>query len=311
MSWIATGVSVVGGVMGMMGGSKAPERAAKDAAARAAIAQDQARRQSLQVLDPYMDTGRNASRMLAEEMGIADPTGYAPRPELQDFVDQVRNEHFNKYGKDYNRNSEMAGEAMKAKQRFDVAMKAWEAGAEKYKAENPGSEGSGNLLKNFTNEDFVKEPGYEFRLGEGEKAANRAASAGGRYDSGATLKALVNWNQDFASNEFGNAFNRDAANKARKFSFLSNSAGQGLQAAGVGVGANTNAANVNSQVQQNLGSNLASMYQQNDENQSNSLQSALTNGLYGYLRNKSVITPTVPSSGGNVSTGINLAGWGK
>lgn len=57
-------------------------------------------------------------------------------------------------------------------------------------------------------EALIKSPGYQFRLGEGEKGINRAAAAGGSRYSGATLKALQRYGQDFASNEFGNHVNR-------------------------------------------------------------------------------------------------------
>lgn len=52
------------------------------------------------------------------------------------------------------------------------------------------------------------DPGYAFRLGEGNKAIDRAAAARGMYDSGPTLKALTRYGQDFASGEFTNAYNR-------------------------------------------------------------------------------------------------------
>lgn len=46
--------------------------------------------------------------------------------------------------------------------------------------------------------------GYQFRLGEGTKAINTNAYATGMGDSGATLKALTRYGQDYGSNEFGN-----------------------------------------------------------------------------------------------------------
>jgi hypothetical protein len=310
VTWGAVGgaaVSVVGGAL-MGGGSKAAERAAKDSAARAQFAQEQARRQSLELLDPYTDLGRNSSRKLSELLGVADPEGYAKRPELQDFEDQLRNEHFQKYGKDYQRNSNVAGQTVQAKQMYNEALKKWEAGKAEYEAANPNSGGSGNLLKAFTNEDFVKDPGYEFRQQEGNKALERSAAARGGLYSGAALKALDRYNQDYASNEFTNAFNRDAANKARTFSFLSGSAGQGLQAAGAGVNAGQNAANQNSQIQQNLGNNLSNMYQANADNQSNLFQSAIANGIYAYEKNKPV-TGKQDGGYGNTTNATGQQSW--
>lgn len=54
------------------------------------------------------------------------------------------------------------------------------------------------------------DPGYNFRLGEGMKALERQSAARGGLISGGALKAASRYGQDFASNEFGNAYNRMA-----------------------------------------------------------------------------------------------------
>lgn len=70
------------------------------------------------------------------------------------------------------------------------------------------------------------DPGYEFRLREGNKAIERAAIASGGFGSGANLKELTRYGQDYASQEFNNVLNR--------LSILSN----------MGSAANVNYANV-------------------------------------------------------------------
>lgn len=52
------------------------------------------------------------------------------------------------------------------------------------------------------------DPGYNFRLQQGQKALDRQAAAGGRLYSGRQLQATQRYGQDYASNEFGNAYNR-------------------------------------------------------------------------------------------------------
>lgn len=297
---VSGGLSIAGGLMG--GSSKAAARAAKDAAAKAAYEQDQARRQAIAMLEPYTDLGRGASDKLSQMLGVADPEGYDPRPTRQQFEDAIRNEHFNRFGRDYNRNSNMAVINQRIEQEYRDAMQKWEAGKKEYLAKNPNAGGDGYLLKSFSNEDFVQDPGYEFRQSEGEKGINRSLAARGSYNSGAALKALDRYNQDYASNEFSNAYNRDAANKARTFSFLSGASGQGLQAVGAGVGSGQNAANQNTQIQSNLGNNLANMYMQNADNQSNLFQSAIGNALYAYEKNKPVTGSTSSNPGGYTTT---------
>lgn len=56
--------------------------------------------------------------------------------------------------------------------------------------------------------EFQADPGYQFRLNEGNKALDRSAAGRGMLLSGAQLKSLGRYNQGMASQEFGNWFNR-------------------------------------------------------------------------------------------------------
>lgn len=104
--------------------------------------------------------------------------------------------------------------------------------AETQRAQSPGgSMGFGSLLRNFTAEDFQKEPGYEFRLAEGMKGITNSAAARGGLLSGAALKAAGRYNQDFASNEYGNAYNRWNNDKTQQYNRLASLAGVGQTAA--------------------------------------------------------------------------------
>lgn len=55
---------------------------------------------------------------------------------------------------------------------------------------------------------LTMDPGYAFRLGEGQKALERSAAARGGLLSGATGKALTRYGQEAGSQEFANAYNR-------------------------------------------------------------------------------------------------------
>lgn len=76
-------------------------------------------------------------------------------------------------------------------------------------------------------QDFQADPGYQFRQAEGEKAINRAAAARGGFNSGATLKALDRYNQDYAAGEYNNAYNRFTQQQGNVYNRLSNVAGLG------------------------------------------------------------------------------------
>jgi len=61
---------------------------------------------------------------------------------------------------------------------------------------------------NFGAGDFTADPGYGFRLSEGQKALDRQAAARGGLISGRALKEAARYGQEMGSQEFGNAFNR-------------------------------------------------------------------------------------------------------
>jgi hypothetical protein len=124
-----------------------------------------------------------------------------------------------------------------------------------------------NLLNNYQGD-----PGYQFRLDQGNNQINAAAAARGLGNSGATMKALTKYGQDFASNEYNNAYNRTY--------------GRLSQIAGFGQGAltNTNAAAQNygnnvAQTQQGLGNAQASNYLAQGNKQAGLLNTGLMAGI--------------------------------
>jgi hypothetical protein len=98
-------------------------------------------------------------------------------------------------------------------------------------AGSPGQEGYGALMKDFGEEDFRADPGYQFRLSEGMKALERQAAARGGLVSGSALKATQRYGQDVASQEYSNAFNRYMANRASKLGALGGLTSMGSGAA--------------------------------------------------------------------------------
>jgi hypothetical protein len=93
-----------------------------------------------------------------------------------------------------------------------------------------------DFQRDFTAADFQQDPGYAFRMSEGQRALERSAAARGGLQSGGTLKALAQYGQNFASNEYQNAYNRFNADRDRRFGRLGTIAGMG-QASANQVGA--------------------------------------------------------------------------
>ena len=79
--------------------------------------------------------------------------------------------------------------------------------------QQPFQEAGVNALNRMQSGDVMgmMDPSYKFRLGEGMKALERSAAARGGLISGGALKAAQRYGQEFASNEFGNAYNRLAS----------------------------------------------------------------------------------------------------
>lgn len=152
-------------------------------------------------------------------------------------------------------------------------------------------------------DNWQQDPGYEFRMSQGMKAINAAAGARGGVNGGATLKALTRYGQDYASQEYGNAYNR-------QFNRLS-------QLAGFGQGAN--AANANA------GANYANAYSNNvmgaanasaaaNMAQSNAINNLIGTGINTYgqyqiaqqFANKPNVNTTY--SMGNMAQGMPVSG---
>ena len=72
---------------------------------------------------------------------------------------------------------------------------------------------------------FQADPGYAFRLSEGQKALDRSAAARGGLISGGALKAATRFGQDMGSQEYTNAFNRYQTERNARLNPLQSLAG--------------------------------------------------------------------------------------
>lgn len=87
-------------------------------------------------------------------------------------------------------------------------------------SQNRGAEGFGKYGRDFSMSDFTADPGYAFRLAEGQKTLDRQAAARGGLISGGALKAATRYGQDMGSQEYQNAFNRYQTNRANQLNPL-------------------------------------------------------------------------------------------
>ena len=112
----------------------------------------------------------------------------------------------------------------------------------------------------FGMDQFQQDPGYQFRLNEGLKALDRQAAARGGLISGNAMKAASRYGQDYASNEYTNAFNRYQTERNAQLNPLQSLAGVGQSATNYLGNAAQNMGQAQAQGAQAIGSARASGY---------------------------------------------------
>ena len=153
----------------------------------------------------------------------------------------------------------------------------------------------GMLTRQFGEQDLQMDPGYGFRLREGEKALERMQAARGNLLSGGAIKAGQRFGQDLASQEYMNAFNRAQAQLGNRLGALGSLYGAGQtatqQVAGQAGQMGVNVGNLMTQGGQARATGYLG--------QANALNQALQQGagLYGMYRS-GYFNPPVPPVGG-------------
>ena len=169
-----------------------------------------------------------------------------------------------------------------------------------------GAEGAdfGRYTRDFGTQDFQQDPGYAFRLAEGQKALDRQAAARGGLISGGALKAAQRYGQEMGSQEFTNAFNRYQTNRANQL--------QPLQSL---MGAGQTATNTMGTAAANYGSNAGNLMTSGGAARASGYvggANALTSGLgqyMNYTQSQNLLNRLLPQStaGGGSPSNAQLA----
>lgn len=155
----------------------------------------------------------------------------------------------------------------------------------------------------FTAQDFntYQDPGYAFRLAEGNRALNQAAAARGGLISGNALKAAERYGQQMGSQEFQNAYNRaltgyNANQQARTNAYN--------QLAGISGTGQTSAQQIGAAAQ-SAGANLGNIAMQNASNQGNAALSMGNIRASQYGTAGSALNTLANVNWGKVGTSLN------
>lgn len=124
-----------------------------------------------------------------------------------------------------------------------------------------GASGYGDLTRKFTMADRDADPvyqsGLQFGLDEGTKGINARATAMGNYDSGATLKALTRFGNDYGSTKAEGAYNRFNTDNTNIYNRLAGVSGAGQTATNTVTSAGANTANNVSNLETGAGNSRA------------------------------------------------------
>lgn len=156
------------------------------------------------------------------------------------------------------------------------------------------------------------DPGYQFRLTQGQQALENSAAAKGGLLSGNTGEALQQYGQNYASNEYQNVYNRAMnnynTNVIGPYNRLAGLAGIGQQAQATGAAQGQQAASNLGSIDINLGQQLGN----NDQNAAAATASGYTgaaNSLNGGVNNieQSILLSSLLGNQGQQGLGGTVA----
>jgi hypothetical protein len=185
--------SVAGGVIG----SKGAKSAAKSAAASEQAGIDfqrESRDLALGYNKPYRDAGYNALSALMDMAGLSRPPPSTTQPNATESAGSG----------EFRLESIPGGKG---------AMRRVPVGSGARKTTQPvGPGGDAPDMGGFAKYDWQKNnPGYAFRLEEGQRATENLLRSAGMLNSGKGLRAITRYGQDYASNEYDKAWGRLSA----------------------------------------------------------------------------------------------------
>ena len=174
-----------------------------------------------------------------------------------------------------------------------------------------GQIGYGSLLQGF-NQPFVpptaatqqNDPGYQFRLQQGEQALQNSAAAQGGLLSGNTGQALEQYAQNYASNEYSNVYNRALTEYQQRYNIFQGNQANTFNRLAALAGAGQTATTQLGQLGQQGAANVANINLGTGGQVGNALQNAGAATASGYAGLANSITGGI----GNISQYALLSG---
>lgn len=326
MSWIGGAISAAGSLLGGLNASDASTQAAQIQAqsGQAAIdAQMQMYNQNRADLAPYRQVGQQALYTLADYLGLpgyanggtggtgATSTAGTPAPTQDQFMTTGGDQLTPGLTADGSPTGTFGPVSTPDVAAYQTALANWRAGQNA----TPGTgtvtatdANTGSLLAPFTFNPAT-DPGYNAGLNAGFTGITNASTATGGTSgtgnlSGATLKELLAFGQQYAGTQQQIDFSQNQAQKAQTYGMLSGTAGMGQGATNTTVSAGTNTAGNVANTLTGIGNAQAA----GTVGSANALSSGLTGAANSYNQNlllSSILKNQNPGVSA-VNTGVSL-----
>lgn len=256
-------------------GSKMKSDASKSAANTqsssdaAAIAEQRRQFDSIKQLEaPFVGAGTNSVNQLQWLLGLGNPgtsqagPGGAGAPANQTPAGEISSAGFYALHPELAVLSNPADKAKRSQMLTEwqnqqaAANQATSTAAASTAGPYPGGD-FGSLSKPFSAEDFKVDPGYEFALEQGQRALQRTQAANGQLQSGAAAKAMTDYSEGVANQQYGAAYDRYNTNQSNLYNRLMGLTNVGQSAASMQANAGQTMANNVSDLTTNSGNSQA------------------------------------------------------
>lgn len=312
----AAAAAAIGGALLSSDASSDASNAQGAMSDRAIQAQKEQFNQTQAANEPFQRTGTAANQTLSQMLGLNKAPASGPKAILRgNLAFDEKGEYLGRFG----HGDKGGGTLEEIAPTWGVGSVVDESGNAVWN--NPGAapqaSGPANdpsqspLLRKFTVGDFMADPvnqlGMQYGLDQGSKAIDRGAGAAGLRNSGATLKALTRFGQDYAGSKAGDSYNRFVADQGNIYNRLAGISGTGqtavAQTGQLGANAATNVGNIMSAQGNARGAAAIS--------QGNSYSGA-ANNIGNYYTQQNMLDKILAnkSSSGGVSTSPSYSGYG-
>lgn len=265
MTWVAAAVVAGSAVVGGYMSSQAQKSAAQTQANATQSAQNQllqTGQKAAQVYQPYVGSGKTALSYLNYGMGqptqfgqtsraAVVPEGYSLTAPQQPVTVDENGVQVAGMGGMYSQDMPPEGQQWAYNQQTGERIAIPKTETVGVDGAAPGFD-QGYFTRQFNARDLYNnlDPGYQFRLRQGQLANQQATNATGGMVSGNALRSLQDYTQNFASGEYANASNRFNTQRTNIYNQLSDIAKIGLTGsqgqANAELGTGTNIASLTS-----------------------------------------------------------------